>query len=394
MDYEEPEEVVEEIEAKKVPRIRGASPENGAQNLIRNALVSARMELLDNYQGVDAKSVSAESIRLYPASNPEEQVDVYITINNGLKNILLEPLKVLKPNTEYIFEINSKLVDLEGIPFKPYKSRFKTGTIKLPKHISKNKPKIRVIPAKKRIKLNPLPEGYLLKKKKPAETKPKPVAEPLLAENEGAEEEKKAEAAKPITKKEKRDAAVAAKLAAYNAAREAKKGEKKEAEPVAVAVAETASSKSTNKVAEAKTEDKAVAKATEQQVAKTETVKAPTVQDTTPEKKEEKLEIAEAKKEEAAPVKKHKPLVANIEYPAKAVRLNMPLAVNFTMPEQIEIRYMIKNGKGDIVKKGVGKVAAGTSKKTIPTKNLPPGKYKIAIKAGDLIQNHIFTIRK
>ena len=98
---------VEKIVEKKVPRIRGASPENGAQNLIRNAFVSARMELLDNYQGVDAKSVSAESIRLYPASNPEEPVEVYITINNGLKNILLEPLKVLKPNTEYIFEINS-----------------------------------------------------------------------------------------------------------------------------------------------------------------------------------------------------------------------------------------------------------------------------------------------
>jgi len=393
MDYEEEEEVVEEIVEKKEPRIRGASPENGAQNLIRNAFVSARMELLDNYQGVDAKSVSAESIRLYPASNPEEQVDVYITINNGLKNILLEPLKVLKPNTEYIFEINSKLVDLEGIPFKPYKSRFKTGTVKLPKHISKNKPKIRVIPARKRIKLNPLPEGYLLKKKKPADAKPKPVAEPLVAENEVDKEEKKAEPSKPMTKKEKRDAAVAAKLAAYNAAREAKDTEKKEAKPVPVAVAEAPAKESSNKVAEAKAEEQLTEKVEEQQTTKAETKEAPIAQAPKPEPKEEKVE-AVPKKEEAAPVKEHKPLVANIEYPAKVVRRDMPLAVSFTMPEQIEIRYMIKNSKGDIVKKGVGKVDAGTSKKTIPTKNLPPGKYKIAIKAGGLIENHIFMIKK
>lgn len=393
MDYEEEEEVVEEIVEKKVPRIRGASPENGAQNLIRNAFVSARMELLDNYQGVDAKSVSAESIRLYPANNPEEPVEVYITINNGLKNILLEPLKVLKPNTEYIFEINAKLVDLEGIPFKPYKSRFKTGTIKLPKHISKNKPKIRVIPAKKRIKLNPLPEGYLLKKKKPAEATPKPVAEPVVAENEAAKEEAKAKPAQPMTKKEKRDAAVAAKLAAYNAAREAKEAEKKEVKPVPVAVAESPAKKSENKAAEAKTEEQITEKVEEQQTAKVETEKAPIVQAPKPEAKEEKAEAA-PKKEEAAPLKEHKPLVANIEYPAKVVRLNMPLAVTFTMPEQIEIRYMIKNAKGDIVKKGVGKVDAGSSKKTIPTKNLPPGKYKIAIKAGSLIENHIFMIKK
>lgn len=390
MDYEEQDEVVEEIEELKVPRIRGASPENGAQNLIRNAFVSARMELLDNYQGVDAKSVSAESIRLYPASNPEEQVDVYITINNGLKNILLEPLKVLKPNTEYIFEINSKLVDLEGIPFKPYKSRFKTGTVKLPKHISKNKPKIRVIPARKRIKLNPLPEGYLLKKKKPEEAKPKPVAESVLADNEVAKEEKKAEPSKPMTKKEKRDAAVAAKLAAYNAAREAKETKSEEAKPVPIAVAEPSATEGSKKVVEAKEAEQISTKVEAQMAAKKGAEKTLVVQVPTPENKEE----TEASKEASAPVEEHKPLVANIEYPSKVVRRDMPLAVTFTMPEQIEIRYMIKNGKGDIVKKGVGKIDAGISKKTIPTKNLPPGKYKIAIKAGSLIENHIFTIRK
>ena len=153
------------------------------------------------------------------------------------------------------------------------------------------------------------------------------------------------------------------------------------------------SKKSSNKVAEAKAEEQTTKKVEEQQTKKAETKEAPIAQAPKPEPKEEKVE-AVPKQEEAAPVKEHKPLVANIEYPAKVVRRNMPLAVTFTMPEQIEIRYMIKNGKGDIVKKGVGKVDAGTSKKTIPTKNLPPGKYKIAIKAGSLIENHIFMIKK
>lgn len=384
MDYEEPEQVEEEKVEATAPYIFGASPKNGAQNLICNAFISARMDLLDSYQGVDAKSVSKESIRLYPANNPEDPVEIYITVNNGLKNILLEPKEVLDINTEYIFEINSKLVDLEGIPFETYKSRFKTGTVKLPKYISKNKPKIKVIPARKRIKLNPLPEGYLIKKPKPQEEKPKVETVPVVAEKEA---EKENVLTKQITKKEKRDAAVAAKLAAYNAAREQKDPEQKVAEskPTSQIVSEekfpesTADQSLDQKEAEVAAQADVLTKAApakEEKQAKEQM-----------DAKEEPVIVAEEKEE-------LKPLVANISYPVKVIRKDAPLSVQFTMPEHIEIRYLIKNAAGEIVKKGVGKISKGETKKTIPTKNLPPGKYKIAIKAGDLVRNHSFSILK
>lgn len=382
MDYEEPEQIEEVKAAPTAPYIFGASPKNGAQNLICNAFISARMDLLDNYQGVDAKSVSEESIRLYPANNPEAAVDIYITVNNGLKNILLEPREVLETNTEYIFEINSKLVDLEGVPFKTYKSRFKTGTVKLPKYISKNKPKIKVIPARKRIKLNPLPEGYLIKKPKPKEEEKEVEAAPVVAEKE---ESKEVVPAKPMTKKEKRDAAVAAKLAAYNAARNKKENEQEVvgAKPVSEAMAK---GEDMGKAAElaSNQEDKQISP-------KLEVEKKEELSD----EQEENIDT-NGEKEIAAVEEKEetKILIADISYPVKSIRKDAPLSVNFSMPEEIEIRYLIKNAAGEIVKKGIGKISRGETKKTIPTKNLPPGKYKIAIKAGDLVKNHSFSILK
>lgn len=376
-DEPEPPEIVAKIPT--APSIRGASPEDGSNNLIRNAFVSARMELLDRYQGVDAKSVSENSIRLYPAKEPNKPVKAFITINNGLKNIVLEPEKVLEPETEYVFEINSQLLDLEGIPFENYKSTFKTGTIELPKHIDKNKPRIKVINAKKRIKLNALPEGYLLKKKKKqAEEK----AVPVIAEEKVEKEEKQSE--KNLTpqqiKKAKLEAAIAAKLAKYNAEKDKpvplpEKSEQKETTSEVLAKVEV--KKPQKEIA---TEEMNKEEANKEIVAKEPEVKKP-------EMEKPAAVIAEEVKEEL-------PKVASINYEVQVVRRNKPLPVSFSMPKTVQIRYMIKNESGEIVKKGTGTVEAGSKEKRIPTKDLEPGKYKIAIKAGNLIRNHAFIILK
>lgn len=374
VDYEEPDPPIIEEKVPIAPSIRGASPENGADNLIRNAFVSARMDLLDKYQGVDAKSVSANSIKLYPAKEPENPVEVFITVNNGLKNILLEPEEVLEPNTEYVFEINSQLRDLEGIPFENYKSSFKTGTVELPKHIDKNKPRIKVIAAKKRIKLNALPEGYLLKKKKPKE-EPKPV--PVIAEKEEVKPEDDPNLTPQQRKKAKLEAAIAAKLAKYNAEKEGKA-------PTPVPVKAEAQKEKPAPVV-AMNEKKPA------QVVETENEK-PVSELEKEVKKEPELSKKIEADEEVAEKKEVLPTIAKIDYPVNVVQREKPLKVTFSMPEKVEIRYMIKNASGEIVKKGKGLVEAGILDKTIPTKNLEPGKYKIAIKAGSLVQNHTFTI--
>ncbi len=115
------------------PYVVGSFPRNGDSKLLRNLFISIKIALPADGQEIDMETLNSDNIRLYPSGSPFTQIDCWIHGSSEIKNISLQPKEILSPNTTYIFEITQGLQDNNGLPFKPFRSTFRTGAVGLDK---------------------------------------------------------------------------------------------------------------------------------------------------------------------------------------------------------------------------------------------------------------------
>ena len=111
---------------RSVLRVVGTRPVNGARNFLPNGFVAADVHLPNKGKGVDAKTISAETVKLYRAKDRAPVAAVVNTSGAG-DAIVLQPSTTLEPQTEYTFEVTSGLKDLAGASFAPYTTSFTTA---------------------------------------------------------------------------------------------------------------------------------------------------------------------------------------------------------------------------------------------------------------------------
>lgn len=114
----------------------GAFPRDGATGLLRNLFISVKLEFPRKDQRIDQSTFTGENVRLYPSGSPLTQVDSWLFSSDETKNITLQPKGILSPATTFVFEITSSLLDDQGVPFKPFRTTFRTGTQGLDKPVT------------------------------------------------------------------------------------------------------------------------------------------------------------------------------------------------------------------------------------------------------------------
>ncbi|MEL7341180.1 MAG: hypothetical protein AAGM67_11905, partial [Bacteroidota bacterium] len=96
-------------------------------------------------------------------------------------------------------------------------------------------------------------------------------------------------------------------------------------------------------------------------------------------------------KQEESPITK--PItVAAVSFPEAHIVKSTSLPVHFEMPDDVRIQFIIKNTKGEVVKKGAGELVAGRHEKYLEMKDLKPGRYQILLKAGEIRKKHVFEV--
>lgn len=109
------------------PVIIGVRPADAATGVARDAFVAADVFLPTPGAGVDAGSISVDSVRLVRVSDGAV-VPANVNTSGGGDSVVLQPLDALAPNTEYRFVVTEGLKDTTGNSFRPFSSTFKTGT--------------------------------------------------------------------------------------------------------------------------------------------------------------------------------------------------------------------------------------------------------------------------
>ncbi|MGB7160736.1 MAG: Ig-like domain-containing protein [Tepidisphaeraceae bacterium] len=111
---------------RSVLHVTGTRPGDGARSILPNAFVAADVYLPNKGKGVDAKSITVDSVKLYRAA---DRAPVKATINTSGAGdaIVLQPAQLLEPETAYTFEVTTSLKDTAGTPFHPYTSTFTTA---------------------------------------------------------------------------------------------------------------------------------------------------------------------------------------------------------------------------------------------------------------------------
>src|SRR5688572_24465895 len=111
---------------RSVLRVVGTRPVNGARNFLPNGFVAADVHLPNKGKGVDAKSISAETVKLYRTKDHAPVAAVVNTSGAG-DAVVLQPATTLEAQTEYTFEVTSGLKDMAGASFAPYTTSFTTA---------------------------------------------------------------------------------------------------------------------------------------------------------------------------------------------------------------------------------------------------------------------------
>ncbi len=333
-------------------KVLGSMPKDGADGLLRNVVISVGLDFADERGGIDPQTLNAQNIRLYPSARPNISIESFVIADENNASLIIEPSQLLAPNTQYTFEIRKGLRDQAGNSFGPYKIKFRTGAKSIPKRISTDRPKI--VHQTRKVYWQPKRDIFV---------------EPAIAERSVIKEEK------PLTTENK---------------------------PVALEgqteIPKTAENPEKTSVPQNANEENIPAQKNENPSEESQSVASePTNQDErSPEvetkiEKPAKEEIAEKAVEEAP--QEEEITVASIHFPRNQIALKGKLPVSFRLPDNSPIQYIVKNTRGEVVKKGSGKLFAGKHDKYLSMKDLPAGRYQILIKAGGLRQKHVFEIR-
>jgi len=106
--------------------VSGTRPMPDARNVLPNAFVAADLHLPTKGKGVDARTISTETVKLYRAADHTPVKSVVNTSGAG-DAIVLQPAEMLQPETAYTFEITRGLKDTNGTGFQPYSATFTTA---------------------------------------------------------------------------------------------------------------------------------------------------------------------------------------------------------------------------------------------------------------------------
>jgi PKD repeat protein len=106
------------------PRVTTVSPSIGAGNVPRNIGISAGVFVPNG--GIRADSVNANTVFLTRQSDAV-RIPSSVNTTGGGDSITLQPNALLDPDTTYIFNVTSGVVDAAGVAFVPFSSTFTTG---------------------------------------------------------------------------------------------------------------------------------------------------------------------------------------------------------------------------------------------------------------------------
>jgi hypothetical protein len=112
------------------PYVTASTPANCAANISRDVFISADVHLPTVGAGVDDRTLSAATVRLTRTSDGVP-VAANRNTSGGGDVIVLQPLDLLAPNTQYTFEVDG-VKDLNGKTFVYYSATFTTGTAGAP----------------------------------------------------------------------------------------------------------------------------------------------------------------------------------------------------------------------------------------------------------------------
>ncbi|HEX8521845.1 MAG TPA: Ig-like domain-containing protein [Tepidisphaeraceae bacterium] len=107
------------------PTIRSSTPANGG-TINRDGFLSASVNLVTAGAGVDASTLSTDTVRLYRTSD-NQFVNSISTTTGGGDGIVTRPAATLAANTSYTWEITSGVKDTAGNSFVPYTITFTTN---------------------------------------------------------------------------------------------------------------------------------------------------------------------------------------------------------------------------------------------------------------------------
>ncbi|MCA9980937.1 MAG: choice-of-anchor D domain-containing protein, partial [Anaerolineales bacterium] len=108
------------------PYVTATTPTNGETGVECSGSVGADVYLPNVGQGVDASTLTAESVKLYRSLDKAELPVTHGTTGGG-DAIILQSIVPLEPNTTYTFEITNEAEDLSGAAFLPYQMTYTTG---------------------------------------------------------------------------------------------------------------------------------------------------------------------------------------------------------------------------------------------------------------------------
>jgi N-acetylneuraminic acid mutarotase len=108
------------------PTVTATTPASGATNVYLDAPVTAEVRLPNVGFGVDASTLTPQTVRLVRLRDGV-QVAANLNTSGGGDDIVLQPKQALDQNTNYSFEVTGGVKDLSGASFLPYATTFTTG---------------------------------------------------------------------------------------------------------------------------------------------------------------------------------------------------------------------------------------------------------------------------
>ena len=108
------------------PTVTASRPADRESNVAPDAFVAADVSLPNFGHVIDAASVNPDAVRLYRTID-RRPVPAHVNTSGGGDAIVLKPVELLEPNTQYTFEVNGGLRDTGGTPFRYYAAHFTTA---------------------------------------------------------------------------------------------------------------------------------------------------------------------------------------------------------------------------------------------------------------------------
>lgn len=113
------------------PAVTASRPAAGATAFPTDGYIAADIRLPNVGQGLDEKTLNEQTVKIVRVSDGFE-VPANLNTSGGGDAIVVKPTAMLDPMTQYRFEVNAGLKDLDGNGFQPYSSTFTTGATATP----------------------------------------------------------------------------------------------------------------------------------------------------------------------------------------------------------------------------------------------------------------------